>query len=244
MKLPFFSNAFVRRLREQADANVESYGSDTGWLDTFASGQQWLNENSQIFAPPPILLLPETGRPTQHDAENAKRIFTWLRDISPTLAMEERLWACLTHYVFPDYMAARWPVKSSSIIRRRYLFEGKSFASLTRNGISRLWWSAHLTHEPTRENPFELTETLFLRQDIQVSLLERAIGKCPVVRTAVLDFFRTNSDWISKNSFTKRIQVIIRELNLLGGATLLDVTPKLDIENLLTNIGEQLITEQ
>jgi hypothetical protein len=173
----------------------------------------------------------------KNDAENAKRVYRWLREIPPTTAMEERLWSCLTHSIFPEYMAIRWPVEDEATIHRRYLFEGKTFAALTRNGIARLWWAGYLTHDSKREAPFELTEVLLSRQDLHVSLLERALGKSEVVRRTVLEFVRDNRAWLSDEAFGKRIQVLLRELNLLGGVAVLDTLQPHAIRSYLEGVS-------
>ncbi len=242
MKLQFFSGKFVARLRESVGANLDKYGADTGWLETIATGQTYIHESSLVIDPPPALQTSAENN-SEHDAENAKRVFSWLRNLTPALAMEERLWAHLTHCVFPEYMKVRWPVESESAVHRRYLFEGRSFAALSRNGIARLWWAGHLTIDEKRANPFQLTEVLFLRQDIQVALLERSIGKCRSIRTSVLEFLRDNTYWMSEESFGKRIQVLARELNLLGGVAILDALPVSEVQGFLNRIGESFISE-
>lgn len=239
MRLPFFSRAFISILRDQAEANLPRYGGDPGWIDLAAIGKSHLHESNLVVDPPPSLLVSETENAV-NDAENAKRIYTWLRSLTPALAMEERLWACLCHCIFQDYMKARWPADSVSSIHRRYLFEGRSFAALTRNGIARLWWAGHLTLDEQRRNPFELTETLFMRQDIQVSLLERSLGKCRNVRMAVLDFLRENESWLGSEAFGRRIQLLLKELNLLGGVAILDTLAKTELQEFLKRAGESL----
>jgi hypothetical protein len=239
MKLPYFSKKMVERLHEQAAVNAPKYGANATWLETFAVGQQYIFECGRVVDPPPSLVFGEDNNP-KNDAENARRIYNWLPTLSPSVAMEERLWGHLAHCVFPEYMAARWPVTAENIIHRRYLFEDKTFASLARNGISRLWWAGKLTHDETRLNPFELTDVLFMRQDIQVSLLERAIGKCHNVRTAVLDFFRENSGWLAEEAFGYRIQQVLKELNLLGGVAVLDALSKPQLQAFLKKVGESL----
>lgn len=239
MKLQFYSTDFVTRLRENAAANQPNYAGSPAWLDSFSGGKAFIHESGQIVDPPPQLLITE-GDNAANDAENAKRVFTWLKKLTPSLAMEERLWAHLTHHVFADYMKARWPADSENAIHRRYLFEGKSFAALSRNGIARLWWAGRLTCDEKRDNPFQLTETLFLRQDIQVSLLERSIGKCGKVRAAVLDFLRENSHWLSSEAFGRRIQLLLKEVNLLGGVSILDALPESELQSFLKKVGESL----
>jgi hypothetical protein len=239
MKLQFFSGRFLARLREKAATNASKYGADSGWLDALAAGPTYVHESGYVVDPPPTLVSATEGN-AQLDAENAQRVYSWLRNLTPSVAMEERLWAHLTHCVFAQYMATRWPAENEGVVRRRYLFEGNSFAALARNGIARLWWAGYLTHDKTRSDPFELTKVLFMRQDIQVSLLERSIGKCPNVRTSVLEYFRDNSSRLSEGSFGRRIQLLLRELNLWGGVAILDAVPKSEIEIFLKRFGESL----
>jgi hypothetical protein len=239
MKLPYFSKTMVERLHEQAPVNTPKYGANPSWIEPFAGGKQYIFESTRVVDPPPTLVFGEDDNP-KNDAENARRIYNWLATLPPAVSMEERLWGHLAHCVFPDYMAARWPVTAQNIIHRRYLFEDKTFAALARNGISRLWWAGKLTHDKTRQNPFELTDVLFMRQDIQVSLLERAIGKCHNVRTAVLDFFRENSGWLAEEAFGYRIQQMLKELNLLGGVAVLDGLSQVQLHAFLAKVGQRL----
>jgi hypothetical protein len=237
MKLQFFSRGFVTSLQQTAAANVQKYGQGTGWLDDLAAGQRYIHESNYVVEPPPALVI--SDEPT-NDAENARRVFNWLRHLTPAVAMELRLWSHLTHYVFSDYMRARWPAVTETLVQRRYLFEGNSFAALSRNGISRLWWAAYLTRDEKRGDPFQLTDILFLRQDIQVAVLERAMGKCRAIRVALLEFVRDNQGWLSEQSFGRRIQFIAKEVNLLGGVAVLDAVPDDEIRAFLQKVGASI----
>lgn len=242
MRLPYFTRDFLARIRAGVAANVDKYGPDVSWVEEFGSGGSYHRESNQVVGPPPVLVITTEKNPA-NDAENAKRIYRWLNGLTPILAMDERLWAYLTHCMFAQYMSVRWPVDTPGAVHRRYLLEGPSFAALSRNGISRLWWAAHLTVDEARENPFELTEVLFLRQDIQVSLLERSLGKCKTVRAGVLEFLGANRGWLADDSFGRRIQVLIRELNLLGGVAILDALPSVAIHAHLDRIGRNLVNQ-
>jgi hypothetical protein len=228
MKLQFFSKALVKRLDDGASLSCSKYGPENGWLSELAGEVRFEFESRFVVEPPPVLIVSDEP---SNDAENARRIYSWLRGITPAVAMELRLWAHLTHCVFADYMHTRWPPKDANVVRRRYLFEGNSFSALSRNGISRLWWSGYLSHDHTRADPFELTDVLFMRQDIQVAILERAIGKCRGVRVALLEFIRDNKEQLSDESFGKRIQVLARELKLLGGVAVLDAVPSTELHS-------------
>lgn len=242
MRLPFFSSKFVARLKRSAESNVRHYGTGVSWIERFAAGSQYVRESDQVVDPPPSLIFGDDDNP-KYDAANARLIYEWLSQLSPALAMEERLWAYLAHVTFANYMNARWPVDRPTTIERRYLFEGMSFAALSRHGIARLWWAGYLTKEEARQNPYELTEALFMRQDVQVALMERSLGKCRAVRTAVLDFLRVNRDWFAKEAFGRRIQRLIRELNLLGGVAILDSLPAMSLDGFLAQTGRKISSD-
>lgn len=239
MKLPFFSRSFVEVLRTGAGDNIPQYGTNSGWLDAVSLGRPHVHESGYVVDPPPQLQVAERDT-ARNDADNAIRLHAWLRNLSPSTAMEERLWACLAHLSFSAYMAARWPVKNEGEVRRRYLFEGSSFGALARHGVARLWWAAHLTHDARRADPYELTKMMFMRQDVQLALMDRALGKCRNVRTAVLEFLRDNGDWFADKSFGRRIQLLMRELNLLGGVVILDALPEQQVKEFVHEIGKRV----
>jgi hypothetical protein len=192
-----------------------------------------------VVDPPPQLRVSD-NETARHDADNAARVHAWLRNLPPSTAMEERLWACLAHLPFSAYMAARWPVSNEGEVRRRYLFEGSSFGALARHGIARLWWAAYLTHDSRRADPYELTQVMFLRQDVQLALMDRALGKCRNVRTAVLEFLRDNGEWFAEREFGRRIQLLMRELNLLGGVVILDALPEQQVKKFVHETGRRV----
>lgn len=243
MRLKYFSRSFLRRLKDSAAQNVDRYSSEPEWLDRFANGESYALESKQSVGPPPKLEVSATNN-AELDAENSIRIYEWLRELLPAVAMEERLWSYLAHCEFADYMRVRWPVDSAASVVRRYCFEGTTFAALCRNGISRLWWAGHLTYDASRTDSFELTRALFMRQDIQVSLLERSLGKCKNLRTAVLDFLLENREWLGSESFGRRIQLLLRELNLLGGVMILDTLSVAEIQSHLFHVANRLIDKK
>ena len=96
--------------------------------------------------------------------------------------------------------------------------------ALLRNGIARLWWYSHLTHNPRRADPFELTAVLLSYLDIAQQLLERNMGRAANLRTCFLDYIRTKGDRLGNTASQRRdrIREMAKLLNLRGGVTLLD----------------------
>lgn len=234
--LPFYASSTIEKLRRDLPGLAQRLSATPTWAVTEPTMQTGVMKSDISIDAPPALQI-DSANPTQGDAENARRVFGWLGVLSPKLAMDERIWTHLALTTYAEYMSVRWPPVSETVIRRRYLLESRTFAALSRNGIARLWWAGYLTHQPSRANPYELTDVLFLRQDIQVGLLERAIGKCSPVRVAVLEYFKENQDLLATEAFGTRIQVLLRELNRLGGAVLLDAVPQDEIQAFLERIA-------
>lgn len=121
--------------------------------------------------------------------------------------------------------------KKDSIIDR-FFYEGNSLVARSRNALSRLWWTAHLTvnHDTDNEDlKWALTKTIFSTQDIQVSLLERKLGLYENIRTPFLEFYQDNKEIVN----SKKIQKIIRELNNYGGVISLTELTNDDVKTLI-----------
>jgi hypothetical protein len=121
--------------------------------------------------------------------------------------------------------------KKDSVIDR-FFYEGNSIVARSRNAISRLWWTAHLTvnnNTESEEIKWALTKIIFSTQDIQVSLLERKLGLYENIRTPFLEFYEENKLVIN----SKKIQQIIRELNNYGGVISLTELSSDEVKSLI-----------
>lgn len=182
-----------------------------------------------------VALIPPQGSSDLKDLENTKILFSAFSNLTPAQASDKRLWTYLTHITFWDYMRRRWPIEGLenpvNRIRDRYFMKTTSLESLTRNGISRLWWYGYLTHDAIRSNPWELTEVLLSRADLTVGITERAIGCNRQLRTAVLEFLAANPQVVTNEDSTRDL---LKKLNLAGGTRNL---PFLEIEELKMLLG-------
>lgn len=69
-------------------------------------------------------------------------------------------------------LSARVRAILARFIEARYFVAQNEGRALLRNGIARLWWVAHLSHDATRNNPYELTAALLYTLDITQQILE------------------------------------------------------------------------
>jgi len=168
------------------------------------------------------------------DAAASKLIHGWLRRMDPSSAADGRLWTLLSHHTFADYSAGRWggsvaeSSKKQNVILTRFFMRGDSIERLFRNSIGRLWWFGHVCFDESRPDPYELLPVLLSLQDIQSALLERRIGMCRPLLTAVLELVQESGG--VKGEVIKEVG---RSANFIGGGVVLDCLTKDELKNRL-----------
>ena len=175
----------------------------------------------------------------KYDFENAKLIYETFDFLTPEEADDPRLWVYLSNCHFYDYTKVRWLSSSSSakLFERRLLYEGAGRGVRTRNSISRLWWTAHLTLQEVIVDgiitkDWSHTKAIFDVQDLQVGLLERNMGSYPIVLRSFLNFYLKNKSKMISNV----IQKMIKELNNIGGVYFLPFLDELKINEILIKL--------
>lgn len=183
----------------------------------------------------------ETDGNGTFDFENAKIIYNAFV-ITPNDANDERLWVRLTHDHCHKYIVNRWmksgKKKKIDTIKERFFFKGRSQSARVRNGISRLWWIAHLTvliDESDETKKWQYTKAIFESQDFVTSILERSMGTYPNVRMGVLEYYIENKSAFGKAK-SKKIQQILRDLNNYGGVNLLPLMSKQEIKDIISTL--------
>lgn len=229
MKLKILDQDYLEKLQRLPENQRSGwYSRSNGWLDVFFENKKWYLQ-TKIELEGTIDLVMD-GDPPSTDLENSIRVYNILgRKISPVQASDSRLWTCLCHDMFWDYMIWRWPPIKDGTISDRYLASGNSSRSLSRNGIARLWWFAHLTYDSARSDPYELTRIFLRHQDIPHNMLERNLGRNKIVLHAALDFLKRRTDVSGKDDYVKLAKI----LNKLGGVRLLDCLSTQEITSYL-----------
>lgn len=189
-------------------------------LTSFPYEQKFPKGQSGMTLPDDFTLI-TSSKDKHFDYENSKNLYENLAGITPAVASDSRLWTYLTHATFWEYMRSRWPIEGVGEHRNpqgriidRFFLNGSNLETLTRNGISRLWWFAYLTVDDESSNRYELLEVLLERQDIATGILERAIGSHRSTRLAILRFLKERES-LRKNEDETR--VFLKYINLSGG---------------------------
>jgi hypothetical protein len=196
--------------------------------DKFPFEEKFPRGSSGVFLDPKFQLSNDKS-----DFENSKALYENL-ELNETQASDKRLWTYLTHVRFWEYMKKRWPLKEDKELfgrlKDRYFLNNINIESLSRNGISRLWWYSYLTIDKSRKDHYELTKILLNRQEIAVGILERRLGSINSVRRGILDFLKDNPKIMNNEDRTREL---IKYVNLTGGVKVLSVLKYGEVRKIL-----------
>lgn len=230
MNVEFLTRSGIAEM-EKALANVKTVEQyETGKLKGLVPRQAIRSSRFETNEPPDLggLISPKD------DAAASRLIHGWLRRMDPSSAADGRLWTLLSHHTFADYSAGRWggsvaeSSKKQNVILTRFFMRGDSIERLFRNSIGRLWWFGHVCFDENRADPYELLPVLLSLQDIQSALLERRIGMCRPILTAVLELVQEFGG--VKGEVIKEVG---RSANFIGGGVVLDCLTKDELKNRL-----------
>ena len=237
MELKVFQQGYVDKLFRDI---ISTNNYDNYKVDNFPYEEKFPKGNTGIFIDETFNLDSKKS-----DFVNSKALYEELKDINETQASDERFWVYLTHVVFWKYMRERWPLEKAEAgkeigrVKRRYFLRTPNIETLTRNGISRLWWYAHLTYDKNRSNPYELTEVLLKRADLSVGITERAFGSNRNIRTALLEFLQDNPQISSDEDRTRELY---KTLNLVGGVRNLPFLDVIELKSILNEVKPSIET--
>ncbi len=188
-----------------------------------------------------------------NDASAAMAVYKYLGQLNELEASDKRLWTTLTHITFREYVIDRWPAKSDDVdakksaIMRRWFAEGGSDRTLENNAVARLWWGAHLTYAPWKANPDEFghleheddyyfTKLLFSLQELIKVTMESSLGRSSKVLIALLAYLDKHPELVNNED----VGDLMKELNLISGASKILVLSAKELETLIEDAAESL----
>ena len=248
-KLKIFKKGILEKLENDIKKNVKLYENmqeNPNWLKEEFEKQEFYNYSTTSLieweVPQLIIGGPET------DKENARRIYEALKNLTPVQAVQAELWTYLTHIVYPEYMATRWNVKDKEnkekteeiFIKARY-FATRGGKGTVRNGIARLWWAGKWGYDENREDPYELVDVIFDKQETYLHVSERAYNRNSNLLKQMLQVIKDN------NLDSSEIKKLFKEMNSYGSIkhldSLEDEAAKDATMEILEGIKEKELTE-
>jgi hypothetical protein len=239
--LTIFRSTLVNALRSSIAVNLDKYLRDDVWVAEVSTKNNRDMQTGVELAEPLCLDFPENGN--LRDIENAIRFHRALRHLTPLQARDPRLWTRLAHMEFWPYMRLRWPVekhmsnrnRAARFVESRYFVGQSQSRALLRNGVARLWWTAQLSHDPDRDNPYELTTVLLSTLDITQQIVERGMGRASNIIKGFLEFLLRNSETLLTRGDKNRARIrrLAKHLNMHGGVCVLDLLSQGEVADLL-----------
>lgn len=239
--LAIFKSTLVHALRSSIPMNIDMYLRNDTWVAEVSTKSNRDMQTGVELIESLYLDFPENGN--FKDIENAIRFHKALRHLTPLQARDPRLWTRLAHVELWPYMRLRWSVekhmanrdRAARFIESRYFVPQSQSRALLRNGIARLWWTAQLSHDPDRENPYELTTVLLSTLDITQQIVERGMGRANNIIKGFLEFLLRNSGKLLTGGDRNRARIrrLAKHLNMHGGVCLLDSLSQSEVMGLL-----------
>lgn len=231
--IKFMKNDALDMLKGDIKNNIDKYQLDECWIDEYFKLKNFEKYYFDTGINIDNLNLPELSIGNSYtDSENARKLYTALKFLSPIQASDLRLWAYLEHKTYWNYMRKRWPIenvkksktddseeeimkKKENKIRDRYFYKTKPYA---RNALARLWWGAYITYDVKNKNdPFEYTDYIFSNQDLFSQSTEHALGRNKTIFIAALKELKTHEN-INRDQF----RYFFSTLNQIGGIIVFD----------------------
>lgn len=177
------------------------------------------------------------------DGTSAQTLYEAIGGWSAADAADPRLWSYLALVPLRDYMMQRWGMEKDgkdfrTRVRSRWMLQRPEARGLIRNGISRLWWVAKLTHDPffahplsaASSDPFAYTKWTFEKQNRVQNIFERQIGNSPDLMWAVIESLADDAADPSKDTS----KTFLKDVHLAAGYQRLEVLPFGDLKTRIT----------
>jgi hypothetical protein len=197
------------------------------------------------FTAPKELKLTLPAGSKKYDFENAVKVFEAYKDLSWTQATDARFWTYLTHVTCWDFVKKRSQIEKSEegkrgdFILRHYFVVPVNTSQLLLNDISLLWWTAHLTYDSAKRDPYQLTKEAFSMLDYTRHLLPGIQGRNKKFAHAVLEYVSENKELFSKAKEAK-VRFIMRKCNYVAGYRVLPSLTKVEIKKLIAKYKREI----
>lgn len=226
MKITFLEEESLLTLKSNLESIYYRFASPTSeWIYEYFGRSPFVETRYKVNQ---FSLDMSQEKPHLTEFENVKRVYNHLGFLSASQASDERLWSALCINHFWEYTQYRWNIASKCTVknvRDHFFFGFGPRRSLTRNAISRLWWIGHLTYDPQRNNPWELTQFVCENADYVLHILERNLSNNRTISKAFITaLIRARNDGCRVD--TDVVGELSKYLNLLGGTYVLDCLPE------------------
>lgn len=249
MKIFILPHESLDSLKVTVEDNLEEYrNEDNKWVEKQLGHNPFIEFGKTVED--------FTLDPQGKEIDNAKILYSAMKNISDSEATDERLWVGMTHGVCWKFMKEnladdmsknrRYKFDSNTVLNR-YFYNMKANArkrSMYINTLSKMWWIGRLCFDDSnKDNPYrylELFETAFSHKIINM-FSSNILGN-KNIRFAFFDtglYIKSKGIQIKGDTMTP----LLIYLNEIGGRLVLDVLERHEIFKLLVNFVDNNLHE-
>ncbi|MCG8391920.1 MAG: DUF6339 family protein [Pseudomonadales bacterium] len=232
-KVLYVGQAVADYLIESIDENIERYSS--GGFQDLAGQGNWEIATNITYDPAPLRDL-DPDRTAEAEINNSVLVWRSLKNLTPSLATENRIWIRFTHLECLGFCQKRW-------------LEGKAGEALTKairthyfadtrtrwrddNAISRLWWNYWIAQRLMPEDPEKALSGIFRSTDMRQSTVERpGLFIRPAISAGILRTF-ARDEWVLARE--ERWRKFMTELNKVGAGKVFEAMKESEIDQLMS----------
>jgi len=190
--------------------------------------------------------------PGEIDLNNCKIIYKNLMFLSESQAVDERLWAGLTHSTFYEYMRKRWRYgyekkpkdakTETGEIKTRFFYNKSGRSGYYRNTLAKCWWVGRNTYDPSNfNNHFEALDILGsndFNSKISEIFFNFTFSSNADILKAIIEALRNFKNEGRHLLVRDHIRPALTYLNAVGGSVVLDCLEKEEITDIFTDAIE------
>lgn len=221
-KLLYVGQAVADSLMDGVEENIERYRAD-GFEDMVEQGN-WEIATDLTFDTAPLRDL-SPARNAEAEKHNSVLVWRSLRELTPALATENRIWIRFTHLECIDFCRSRWlagePDGKHAGAVKTHFFANTRARWRDDNAISRLWWNYWIAQRLMPDDPQKALDIIFHVLDMRMNTVERpGLFIRPKVAAGILRTF-ARDDWVLGNADRWREFMIV--LNKVGAGKVFEV---------------------
>lgn len=205
-------------------------------------------EETGIATCEPVTLQPVSSGPPNRADRQALDFYRLLEGMTPRLALDERIWAWLTHFRLHAYGLKRWRrTKSTNMSNyvQAHWFRNRSADALWRhNTASRTWWIGHVAHKAAEGSAGAFSADDALRAFSETAVFYHLpmyynFTREPAVLGEVVRTLLNEADGIKAE---EGLYALMKELNLMGGIQLLTMLPRMTLRDRIVDEVERIMS--
>ena len=239
LKIKYLSNTALKDLTASLQDNTSHYfENNTEWFNTYFSQPNVLITSKIDFNEPAFVYDDDYAT---SDFKNVKAMYEAFKHLTVTEATQEQLWASLAHVQLKQFFDFRmkeyYSSKNEKRLRSALFFTHGAKRSLFVHILARYWWVGYMTYDETNEaNPYWLTEFFCQREFSSriVYFFSSNFTNNREITKGVLSALKQLND---EGYEMKREHFLEAEryLNVIGGAMILDILTKEEIQRRIYN---------